>query len=119
MRNWIIKTALSTLAVLMLAYLFTDIWVKNWQTALIVALVLGFLNNIIRPILIILTIPITLVTFGLFLLVINAAMVLMADHFIPGFKVPGFWWALGFSILLSLFQWILYKIFLPKQEREQ
>ena len=117
MKNLIIKIALSTLAVYTLAELFTGIWVDHWKTALLVAIVMGFLNNFIRPILILLTIPITIITLGLFLFVINAVMVLLADHFIDGFQVHNFWWALGFSILLSIFQWILYKVFLPRKKR--
>lgn len=118
MKNFIYKIALSTLAVFVLAEFFDGIRVDHWKTALMVALVLGFLNNFIRPILIFLTIPISIVTLGLFLFVINASMVLLADHFIDGFQVHSFWWAIGFSILLSIFQWILYKIFLPKKKRQ-
>jgi putative membrane protein len=67
------------------------------------------LNAILKPILVILTLPITLVTFGLFLFVINAAIILLADKFIDGFVVDGFWWALLFSLLLSIVSAVLYK----------
>lgn len=114
----LIKIALSTLAVFGLSYLLDGIQVDVWQTALIVALVLGVLNTFLRPILIFLTIPITLVTLGLFLLVINAGMVMLADYFIAGFTVGAppnnsnsFIWALGFSVLLSIAQGILYRVF--------
>jgi putative membrane protein len=79
---------------------FEDFW-----TVIIFAVVLALLNAI----LIILTFPITLVTFGLFLFVINALMILIAEYFIPGFTVDGFWWALLFSFLLSLCTSVLYK----------
>lgn len=107
----LIKIALSTLAVLGLSYLLDGIIVDRWQTALLVAVVLGVLNTFLRPILIFLTIPITIVTLGLFLLVINAGMVMLSEHFISGFHVSSFWWALGFSILLSIAQGILYRMF--------
>jgi putative membrane protein len=83
---------------------FEDFW-----TVIIFAVVLALLNAIVKPILIILTFPITLVTFGLFLFVINALMILIAEYFIPGFTVDGFWWALLFSFLLSLCTSVLYK----------
>ena len=67
------------------------------------------LNAIVKPILIFLTLPITLVTFGLFLFVINAVIILIADNFINGFRVDGFWWALIFSLLLSVLTSLLYK----------
>lgn len=76
-------------------------------TALLVAAVLGLLNALLKPVLILLTLPVTVVTLGLFLLVINAVIVLIADHLIDGFTVRSFWWALGFSLLLSLVSSIL------------
>ena len=76
--------------------------VDSVQTALIVALVLAFLNAIVKPIMVLLTLPATVVTLGLFLLVINALIILIADHFIDGFKVYGFWSAVLFSIILTL-----------------
>jgi putative membrane protein len=81
----------------------------NFWTALVLALVLGILNVLIKPLLVVLTLPITLVTFGLFLLVINALMVLFASHLVPGFTVDGFWWALLFSMVVSLINLILPK----------
>ncbi|MBL7938420.1 MAG: phage holin family protein [Flavobacteriales bacterium] len=71
-------------------------------TALLVAAVLGLLNALLKPVLILLTLPVTVVTLGLFLLVINAVIVLIADRLIDGFTVESFWWALGFSLVLSL-----------------
>lgn len=78
-------------------------------TAIVFSLVLAVLNFLLKPILIILTLPITIVTFGLFLFVINAIIVLVAGHFVNGFSVDGFGWALLFSLLLSLLTSILYK----------
>lgn len=78
-------------------------------TAVVLALVLAVLNFLLKPILIILTLPITILTFGLFLFVINAIIVLVAGEFVHGFSVDGFGWALLFSLLLSLLTSILYK----------
>jgi len=115
----LVKIVLSTLAVFILSKLFEPkVEIVHLKTALIVAIVLGLLNNIIAPILKFLTIPITIVTLGLFLLVINAGMVKLADHFIDGFSVNGWLWALIFSIALSIAQSILYKIFVPKKKRD-
>ncbi len=76
-------------------------------TALLTAAVLGLLNAVLKPILIFFTLPVTVVTLGLFLLVINAVIVLIAARLVPGFTVDSFWWALGFSLVLSIVQGIL------------
>jgi len=102
--NLIIRFLLSGVAVLLTAYLLEDgVHVKDYGYALLVAAVISLANVIVRPILVILTIPITIVTLGLFLLVINAIIILLVSNFVPGFQVDGFWWALGFSLILSLF----------------
>src|SRR6478609_5525799 len=101
--NWIVKFLLNGLAVVLTAYLLPGVDLTDYWTALIVALVLSIANVIVKPILIILTIPITIVTLGLFLLVINALIILLADYLVDGFSVDGFWWALLFSLILSLF----------------
>lgn len=85
------------------AYLLPGVDVQDFWYALLVALVLSLANVLIKPLLVILTIPITFVTFGLFLLVINAVIILLVDYLVPGFEVQGFWWALAFSLILSLF----------------
>lgn len=84
--------------------------VGGYGTAIIVALVLAVLNLIVKPILVLLTLPVTILTLGLFLLVINAIIILLADAFISGFGVDGFWIALLFSLLLSIFQSILFSL---------
>lgn len=103
---FIVKLLLGALAVLLSAYLLPGVHVESFLTALIVAALLAILNTIIKPILIILTIPITILTLGLFLLVINALMILLTDFLIAGFDVAGFWWALIFSLILSLVTYI-------------
>lgn len=101
--NWIVRFLLNGLAVVLTAYLLPGVDVTDYWTALIVALVLTLANMFVKPVLIILTIPITIVTLGLFLLVINALIILLADYLVDGFYVDGFWWALLFSLILSLF----------------
>jgi putative membrane protein len=102
--KFLIQLVISTLAVLISSYILPGVNIKDnsFLTALVVAAVLSFLNAVIKPIMIILTIPITVVTLGLFLLVINAFMILLAAKIVDGFHVDGFWWALLFSLILSL-----------------
>jgi len=109
--NFIIKLFISSIIVFALSYFLPGVHVTSIVAALWVALVLGLLNTFLKPVLVLLTIPVTLFTLGLFLLVINAMIVLICDYFIPEFKVDGFVTALFFSILLSLSQSILNKIF--------
>lgn len=92
-----------------LSYLLEGIRMDSFWTAILVAIVLGLMNAIVKPILILLTFPITLVTFGLFLFVINAIIILITASLVRGFTVDGFWWALLFSLLLSVLSSLLYK----------
>jgi putative membrane protein len=95
-----------SLAVFAGAHLLPGIFVQDFLTSIVVALVLALLNIIVKPVLVLLTIPVTLITLGLFLLVINAVVVIIAGKLVPGFEVNGFWWALLFSVFLSLVQWL-------------
>ncbi|MFI2741112.1 phage holin family protein [Zhouia sp. PK063] len=106
--KFLLRLLLSALAVVILAKILPGIHVDSYGTAIIVALVLSILSFIVKPILILFTLPITIVTLGLFLLVINAIIILMVDSFVAHFQVDGFWWALIFSILLSLLQSALF-----------
>lgn len=99
----ILRFLLSGVAVMLTSYLLPGVHIQDYWAALLVALIVSVLNLIIRPILIILTIPITILTLGLFLLVINATIILMVDSFVDGFRVDGFWWSLAFSLILSVF----------------
>jgi len=108
--NYIFKILLTAVAVLVLAYILPGVEVDNYSTAIWVAFVLGLLFSILKPILVVLTLPVTIITLGLFLFVINAALILLANNWISGFSVSGFWTALLFSILLSFFESFLYKI---------
>jgi putative membrane protein len=107
--NLILRIIISAVVAFGLSYILSGVHIDKFTTALLVAIVLGILNAIIKPIIVILTLPITIFTFGLFLFVINAAIILIAAKFVPGFKVDGFWWALLFSFLLSLITSLLYK----------
>jgi putative membrane protein len=108
--NLLIRLVVTAGIVMLLAHFLPGVAVSGFVAALIVAIVLGLLNFIVKPILVILTIPITIVTLGLFLFVINACIILLADNFIDGFGVRGFWTALLFSVLLSICQSIAYSI---------
>ncbi len=106
----LLKIVLSALAVLILAKILPGVGIDSYLSAVIVAVVLALLNAILKPILILFTLPVTVMTLGLFLLVINAAIILLADQFIAGFTVNGWLWAIVFSVLLSIFQSILYSV---------
>ena len=106
----IIRILLTAVAVIVIGEFLPGITVANFWTAVIVAVVLAILNLIVKPILVILTLPVTILTLGLFLLVINAIIILLAGAFVDGFGVDGFWIALIFSLLLSIFQSILFSI---------
>lgn len=108
--NTLVKILLSAIAVVVLANILPGIYVSSYLTAVIVAAVLILLNLFVKPLLIIFTLPVTIFTFGLFLLVINALIILICDALVSGFRVSGFWYALLFSILLSLFQSILFAL---------
>lgn len=105
--NWII----SGLAILAAAYLLPGIRVEGLLTALVVALVLGIINATLRPIILALTLPLNVLTLGLFTLVINALLIMLTTYIVPGFGVESFWWALGFSLVLSIINSFLHKIF--------
>ena len=100
--KFIIHWLVSTLVIIAVAYLLPGVHVSGIIAALAAALVIGLLNAFVRPVLIVLTLPITLVTLGLFTIVINAVLVLLASAIVPGFVVDGFGWAILFSIVMGL-----------------
>lgn len=108
--NIIIKLLLNAAAVFILANVLPGVKVDGYWGALLVALVLSILNIIVKPILVLFTLPVTILTLGLFLLIINALIILLADGLIDGFTVSSFWWALIFSILLSILQSALHTL---------
>ena len=105
-----LKLILTALAVIVLANLLPGVTVDGYGTALTVAVVIAILNMFVRPLLIFFTLPATIVTLGLFLFVINAAIILLADNLVSGFAVSGFLVALIFSILLSVFRSALFSL---------
>ena len=100
--KFLAQLIVSALAVIITSYLLPGVHIAGVLTAVIVAAVLAFMNAIVKPVLVFLTIPITLLTFGIFLLVINAVIILITSRLVPGFQVDGFWSALLFSLVLSL-----------------
>jgi putative membrane protein len=107
--NVLKRLLISTIIVLLLSYFLDGVDVDKPTTAVIVAVVLALLNTFLKPILVFFTFPITVFTLGLFLLVINAGMVLLCDKLVDGFDVASFFTAIVFSVLLSVSQWLLYK----------
>lgn len=114
--NYILKVLVTAVIAYLLQKILDGVRIADIKTAALFAFVLALLNSIVKPILVILTIPVTLVSLGLFLLVINAFMVLLAAKFFDGVHVDGFWWALIFSILLSLGSSILFSLLGGKKE---
>lgn len=108
--NLIIRLLITSGLVLLLSYLLPGIGVKSFSTAIVVAIILGLLNTFLKPILVFFTLPVTVITLGLFLLVINAVIVLLCEKIVDGFSVSSFWTALLFSVLLSISQSIVYKL---------
>ena len=96
--NWLVFT----LAIIITAYILPGVAVSGFFAALITALVLGFINTFVKPFLIILTLPINILSLGLFTLILNALLILLADAIVPGFAVVNFWWAILFGVVLWL-----------------
>ncbi len=130
--NFFTKLLISSIAVVITAYFLDGVTIGNNQfyqgdspelnkftTAVLVAIVLAFLNTIVKPILTILSLPITFFTLGLFLLVINGVIILFADKLVVGFKVDGFWTALWFSIVLFIVSSILEAFSGSKNKEEE
>ncbi len=107
----LIRWAVLTFVIMMLSNWIPNVTVENWWAAVIAALVLGLINTLLKPVITLLAFPINLLTFGLFSIVINAWLVLMASDMVPGFEVAGFWTAvlfsLAFSVASSLISWVL------------
>ncbi|MFH0936763.1 MAG: phage holin family protein [Candidatus Daviesbacteria bacterium] len=102
--NW----GISAVVLLVASYLLPGIHVESFIAALATALVLGIINAVLKPILLILTLPINILTLGLFTLVINALLIMLTTVFVPGFKVDSFWWALGLALLLSVVNTLIH-----------
>ena len=101
--NWLI----SSFAIVITAYLLPGIHLSGFKAALLTAVVLGLINAVIKPVLKLLTLPLTIMTLGLFSLVLNALLIMLTARLVPGFQVQGFLWALAFSLVLALVNWVL------------
>jgi putative membrane protein len=102
---------INSVAVFIASYLLEGVKVRSFFTAILVAIVLALINTFIRPIILFLTLPLTILTLGLFVLVINALILMLIDRLLDGFEIRNFWWAVGFSIVLSLLNTLLFWIF--------
>ena len=109
--TWLINA----LALLAIKYIMPSITVDSFVTALIVAIVLGFINTLIRPIFVILTLPVTILTLGLFIFVINGLLFWAVGSFVPGFHVDGFWSGVFGAIIYSIISWALSALLLAKK----
>lgn len=105
--NLVIRILVTAFIVLLLANFLGGVSVDGFGTSIIVAIVLGLLNLIVKPLMILFTLPVTLLTLGLFLFVINAVIILLCSELVGGFNVASFWTALLFSILLSILQSVM------------
>ncbi len=112
----IVKLVITAIAALLTSKLLPGVIINDWVDAVLLAAILALFNTFLKPIIVVLTIPVTIVSLGLFLLVINAGLVMLADYILPGFAVSGFWTALFFSIILTIITWLLEAIFLDKKK---
>lgn len=117
MTKLIIRLFFSALSVFIAAGILSGVHIEGYLAAVVVAGVLIILNAIVRPVLVFLTIPVTFLTFGLFLLVINAVVILIANAMVSGFRVDGFWWAFIFSILISLFNSVFSSFYKDEKKK--
>ena len=119
MKKFLSKALLTTVGVLLASYLLTGVNVKDPATALIVAVVLGLFNSFIKPLFIILTIPITIITLGIFLLVINILIVKWVADLVPGFDVDSWFTALLFGLIVSIVTSMLEAMIVSKEEKKK
>lgn len=106
----LVAIIVNTVAVLVTSHILPGIHIKNFWSALAVAIVLGMINAILRPIIFILTLPINILTLGLFSFVIMGGLVYLTSAIVPGFTVDNFWWAILFALIVSLINWFLFSL---------
>ncbi len=109
--NILIQWLINALAVYATAHILSGIHIKSFGAAVLVALVLGLVNAVLRPVLVFLSIPFIIVTLGLFLLVINALLLQLSASIVGGFTIDSFWWAVAGSLVISLISWVLSSLF--------
>jgi putative membrane protein len=118
MLNMLIGWIINIGALLALPYILSGVSIKAWTTAALVAVVLGFLNIIIKPILIILTLPINIISIGLFTFVINGFLFWLTARMIDGFNVASFWWAVAGAIVYSLITWAVSSLLVRDKAKQ-
>ena len=104
--NWLV----SAMVIMVTAYLLPGVHVDNFTAALAAAVVLGIVNAILKPILLLLSLPLNILTLGLFTLIIDAFLIIVTAQLVPGVSIDNFWWALLFSIVLSCINAFLHKL---------
>jgi len=116
--RFLARLVLNGVAIILAAYVLPGIHITGPFAALVAGVILGFVNAIVRPVLFFLTLPLTLVTLGLFIFVLNAICFALTARLVPGFSVDGFWWAIFGALLVSIVSWILNGIVVGKKERD-
>ena len=117
--RFLARLLLNGIAIIVAAWLLPGLHVSGPFAALVAGAILGFVNAIIRPILFLLTLPLTLVTLGLFIFVLNALCLGLTAALVPGFEIDGFWWAVLGALLVSVVSWILNGLFVGKHEERR
>ncbi len=102
---------LNSVAVFVTSKLLSGVEVKNFWSAVVVAGLLALVNIFIKPVVVLISLPVTILTLGLFAFVINALMIMLVDAMVKDFKVKNFWWALLFGIVMSPISYLLFKVF--------
>jgi putative membrane protein len=116
--RFLARLLLNGIAIIVAAYLLPGLHIAGPFAALVAGVLLGFINATVRPVLFFLTLPLTLVTLGLFIFVLNAICFGLTAWLVPGFSVDGFWWALLGALLVSIVSWILNGLFVGPKERD-
>jgi putative membrane protein len=112
LKSLILRLLLNAVVILALGQLLSGVTIDSYVTAIVVAAILAFLNSFVKPVLVILTLPITIFSLGIFLLFVNAFIILITVKLVDGFYVENIWWAILFSILLAILQSFLHKTLL-------
>lgn len=118
MKKWFFKILVCSVNVFILAFILPGIEIVDFFTAILVAVVLSLLDAVVKPLLILFTLPATILTLGLFLFVINASIILIDAHFVHGFEVKSFWHALLFGALLSFFNSVVHRKAFPDATKQ-
>jgi putative membrane protein len=117
MTRFLVQWAITGIALGVAAWILPGVRVESWPALLVAALVLGFVNAIIRPVMVLLTLPITIVTLGLFYLVVNGLAFALAAFVVPGFAVDGLLWAMLGALVVGLVSWFVAAVSGQEQRR--